>query len=429
MCEEEKEKKENEYVHLLKRFGKWLVISIVLGIFVGIVGALFHISLDFATKTRQQNTFIIYFLPIAGLIIVFLYKIMGMENDKGTNAVLNEAKGEDAVSWKTVILIFVSTFLTHLCGGSAGREGAALQIGGGIAKPVGKLFKLTDGDTAIIAICGMAAGFSSLFGTPAAAAVFALEVSFAGIINLAAVFPCIVSSVIASETASLIGVKPTSFTVADVPAFGGTECLPTLLKVFVIGILCAYVAMLFCKSIGLAGGLYKKYIKNPYLRVLAGAAIVIVLTLIVGNNDYNGAGTDVIEKAFAGEAFPAAFLLKIIFTALTLGAGFKGGEIVPTFFTGATFGCFAASLLGLSPSFGAAIGLLGAFCGVTNCPLATFILGMELFGANGAVYYILVIAVSYILSGYIGLYSAQGFFMSKSEISPKDSFKLYSGKE
>lgn len=429
MCESKKEKKESEYVGLLKSFVKWLVISVVLGIIVGIVGALFHLSLDFATTTRKEIPPVIYFLPIAGLTIVFLYKILGMENDKGTNAVLCEANGEDSMSWKTVILIFVSTFLTHLCGGSAGREGAALQIGGGIAKPVGKLFKLHDGDTAIIAICGMAAGFSSLFGTPAAAAVFALEVSFAGIINLAAVFPCILSSVIASETASFMGVKPTSFTVSDIPDFGGVQCLPTLLKVFVIGILCAYVAMLFCKSMGLAGSLYKKYIKNPYLRVLAGAAIIIVLTLIVGNNDYNGAGTDIIEKAFAGEAFPIAFLLKIIFTALTLGAGFKGGEIVPTFFTGATFGCFAASLLGLSPSFGAAIGLLGVFCGVTNCPLASFILGTELFGADGAVYYILAIAVSYVLSGYIGLYSAQGFLMSKSEISKRDSFKLYNGKE
>lgn len=412
------------YIKLLKVFFKWLVISVTVGIIVGAVGALFHTALDFAADTREKMPWILYLLPLVGVIIIFIYKAAKMEDDTGTNAVILEARGEDSVNWKVVPLIFVSTFLTHLCGGSAGREGAALQIGAGTAKPLGRLFRLKNGDTAIIAMCGMAAGFSSLFGTPAASAVFAMEVSFAGVIACSGVFPCIISAVTAAVTASAMGVRPTSFDVRFVPTFGGLSSVDVIAKVLLLAFLCAAVSVLFCESMHGAAKLYEKFIKNRYLRALAGAALIILLTTLIGNTDYNGAGTDVIERAFKGETVWYAFLLKILFTALTLGAGYKGGEIVPTFFTGATFGCFMAPILGLPASFGAAVGLLSVFCGVSNCPLASVLLGVELFGSDGLIYYIIGIGVSYLLSGYKGLYGVQSFFISKSRLRIKEVYNV-----
>lgn len=396
-------------------FVKWLLVAIVVGIAVGIAGAAFHHALDFATEFRTEHPVVMLGLPVAGLLIVFLYRVCGMAEDKGTDAVILEARGHKSISLKLAPLIFSATFLTHLCGGSAGREGAALQMGASLASPIRKLLKLGPEDSAELAMCGMAAGFSALFGTPIAAAIFAMEVTIVGAAQYTAIAPCILSAVIASVTAGVFNVTPTSFTVQSVPVLSEGSAL-TLAKVLILGVLCALTSILFCEAMHIAKRLYQKYIKNPYLRVLAGSAIVLLLTLILGTYDYNGAGVNVIERAFAGEAFPLAFLIKILMTALTLGAGFKGGEIVPSFFVGATLGCAASHLIGLDPSFGAAVGLLAVFCGVTNCPLATIILGIELFGAQGLVFYAAAIAVSYMLSGYQGLYSAQVFYLSKSRL-------------
>ena len=400
------------YPALAVGFLKWFFIAAFVGVIVGIAGTAFSYALGFATSFRNDNKAIIFAMPLAGLVIVLLYTVCGLSRDPGTNNIIKGARSEEKVSVKLAPLIFAATFLTHITGGSAGREGAALQIGGSLASPLGKLFKFDKDDMSVLIMCGMAAGFSSLFGTPVAAAVFAVEVTIVAAAQYSALVPCVVSAVTASITARLLGASPESFIVSGVPSFGG-DSAPDLLRVTVLGIACAAVSVLFCFTIQKAGGLYKKYIKNPYLRILAGSGIIIVLTMLLRTTDYNGAGMDVIERAFSGEAFPLAFLLKIAFTALTLGAGFKGGEIVPSFFVGATFGCFLGGLLGLSPSFGAAVGLLAVFCGVTNCPFTTIILSIELFGAGGLAFYTLAIAISYMLSGYWGLYSAQQFYQSK----------------
>ena len=400
------------YLQLILGFLKWFAIAVAVGIVVGLAGTAFNIALSFATEFRTFHKPIIFALPIAGLAIVFLYRIMGLSQDPGTNNIIKGARSEEKVSIKLAPLIFIATFLTHITGGSAGREGAALQIGGSVASPFGKLFRLDKDDTSTLIMCGMAAGFSALFGTPAAAAVFAVEVTIVAAAQYSALVPCMVSSVTAALTAKFFGVSPESFIVKGVPVFN-TEAVPDLLRVTLLGALCAGVSVLFCYAIQSGGKLYKKYIKNEYLRVAAGGAIVVVLTLLIGTTDYNGAGMDVIERAFSGTASPIAFAMKILFTALTLGAGFKGGEIVPSFFTGATFGCFFGGLIGLDPSFGAAVGLLAVFCGVTNCPFATLVLSIELFGSGGLPFFALAITISYMLSGYWGLYSAQKFHQSK----------------
>ncbi len=404
--------KSNTYVALSWGFLKWSVIAVIVGAVVGVAGTAFSMALSFATAYRTDNKLIIFAMPVAGVIIVFLYNIMKLSRDPGTNNIIKGARSEEKVSIKLAPLIFAATFLTHITGGSAGREGAALQIGGSLASPFGKLFKLDKDDTSILIMCGMAAGFSALFGTPVAAAVFAVEVTIVAAAQYSALVPCMVSGVTAAVISKLLGGGAESFIVSGIPSFN-SEAAPDLLRVTLLGAACAAVSVLFCMAIHEAGNLYEKYIKNAYIRAAVGGLIVVALTLLIGTTDYNGAGMDVIERAFSGQAFPIAFAIKIIFTALTLGAGFKGGEIVPSFFVGATFGCAFGGLIGLSPSFGAAVGLLAVFCGVTNCPFATIILSIELFGAGGFVYYALAIAISYMLSGYRGLYSAQQFYQSK----------------
>ena len=394
---------------MLLSFVKWIIIAAVVGAFVGIVGVFFHICVEKATEIRVEMPWLIWLLPIGGAAIVFLYKKTGMEEDRGTNLILDAVRSNEPLNIKTAPLIFVSTVITHLFGGSSGREGAALQIGGSIASYVGTHIKLDEKDQRIITMCGMAAGFSALFGTPVAAVVFAMEVVSVGVMYYSAIVPCIIASAVGAYIASLFDIAPTSFSViGSIP----TIELLTIFKVIVLAVLCAAVSMLFCLTLKKTHKLYDK-IPNKTVAAIVGGLAVAILTFIIGTTDYNGAGMDVIGRAVAGEAEYEAFILKIIFTALTLGAGFKGGEIVPTLFVGATFGNVAGKLLGLGGSFGAGLGMAALFCGVTNCPLTSLILSIELFGTEGLIYYAVACAVSYKLSGYYGLYSAQKIVYSE----------------
>lgn len=394
---------------MLLSFVKWIIIAAVVGAFVGIVGVFFHICVEKATEIRVEMPWLIWLLPIGGTAIVFLYKKTGMEKDRGTNLVLDAVRSNEPLNIKTAPLIFVSTVITHLFGGSSGREGAALQIGGSIASYVGTHIKLDEKDQRIITMCGMAAGFSALFGTPVAAVVFAMEVVSVGVMYYSAIVPCIIASAVGAYIASVFDIAPTSFSIiGSIP----TIELLTIFKVIVLAVLCAAVSMLFCLTLKKTHKLYDK-IPNKTVAAIVGGLAVAILTFIIGTTDYNGAGMDVIGRAVAGEAEYEAFILKIIFTALTLGAGFKGGEIVPTLFVGATFGNVAGKLLGLGGSFGAGLGMAALFCGVTNCPLTSLILSIELFGTEGLIYYAVACAVSYKLSGYYGLYSAQKIVYSK----------------
>lgn len=388
--------------------GKWLLFSLVVGITVGAVGAVFHMAISYATGLREQHGWILYLLPLAGLLIVWAYHVTGMADDKGTEYIIGAVREGRNLRIRTAPLIFLSTVLTHLCGGSAGREGAALQLGGSMSNFLGRLVHLNEKDDRIITMCGMAAGFSALFGTPLAAAVMSMEVVSVGVMYYSAIVPCVLSALIAQVVASAMGIEATSFAVQAVP-----DMTPlTLVQVGGLGILCALVAVLFCTVMHLVPKGYQRITKNPYLKVMLGGCIVVALSLLLGT-DYNGAGVSVINRAMEGQARPEAFLLKIIFTALTLAAGFKGGEIVPAFFCGAAFGAFYGQLLGLGGSFAASLGMTAVFCGVTNCPLTSILLSYELFGGKGLPMYALCCALSYMLSGYSGLYHAQKIVYSK----------------
>ena len=392
-----------------KTFTKWLFLSTIMGLLCGIMGTLFHYSVDFATTKRTLYPNLIYLLPLAGLFIVFLYRFCGIKEDKGTNAVINSACSTETLPSRMGFLIFISTFITHLFGGSAGREGAALQLGGSIASVFHKIFHFTEEDKRILIMCGMSGLFSALFSTPITATVFSLEAIKVGTIYYGALIPCLMSSAIAFIFSNYFNIRPITYKILNLP-----EITPELLgKAVIFAILCAVVSVVFCETMKLTSWLYKKYIQNPYLRVIIGSLLIIGLTLLLNTRDYNGAGMDVIAMAIQGETKPGAFLLKILFTAITLGAGFKGGEIVPVFFIGSTFGCFAGTLLGLDPGFAAALGLTAVFCACVNAPLASIFLSIELFGSTNILLFAIVCAVSYTLSGNYSLYSSQKFLYSK----------------
>jgi len=391
-------------------FAKWLLYACLIGVVVGLVAVAFHLGIDLATELRGTHPRIIWLLPLGGPAIVLLYRACGMEKDRGTNLVLVAVREAERLKLRTAPLIFLSTILTHLLGGSAGREGAALQLGASLSAYVGRLLRLDEKDERIVVMCGMSAAFSALFGTPITASVFAMEVVSVGVMYYAALVPCMVSAYTAALVAHGFGLHA-------IHGYRVTEALPLealpILQAAVMGVLCAVLSVFFCKAMHTAPKLYTRYFPVPLVRAAVGGTLVLGLTLLVGNQTYNGAGDAVIRQLLAGETVPEAFVLKILFTALTLGAGFRGGEIVPVLFTGCAFGVWAGPILGLPHSFSGALGMAAVFCGATNCPMSSILLAFELFGGEGMPLYALCCGVSYMLSGYYGLYSEQKIIYSK----------------
>ncbi|HEY8500867.1 MAG TPA: chloride channel protein [Clostridia bacterium] len=392
----------------LTTFVKWALISMVMGIIGGAVGTLFHICVEKATAFRLAHSSVLWFLPLGGIAIAALYKLSGI-GSKGTDYVLHSVYTDGKVPASLAPVIFVSTVITHLFGGSAGKEGAALQIGGSIGSQVGRLLKLDENDLQIAIMCGMSTVFAAVFGTPLTAAFFAMEVASIGVIHYSGIIPCIVSAFTGVGISSRFGVQPVYFILAATPDMSAFN----MVKTGILAALCAMLSIVFCLTMRESGKLFKKLFKNEYLRVAAGGVLIIALTLICGTRDYNGAGMDVIKRAISGQAVAYAFVLKIIFTAITMESGYKGGEIVPTLFIGATFGCIAGRMLGLNTGFSAAIGMIATFCGVVNCPVASIMLSVEAFGGHGVGFFALACAISYMLSGYFSLYHSQQIVYSK----------------
>lgn len=395
-------------IQYIKVLIKWVFIATVTGAIGGLIGAVFHKCLDYATEFRLHNTYITYLMPVGVIVIIAMYNLFGNKGKLNTNLIITSVRKEEKIPLVIVPVIFLGTVITQFFGGSAGREGAALQLGGGIGYNLGKVLKLNKNDIHIITMAGMGSVFSALFSTPVTAAIFSVEVISVGAFNFTALLPCIIASVIAFRVSNLFGIdrEAVSLMIDDISG-------AIIGKVIVLAVLCAIVSILFCLAIKKCGQLMKTVFKNPYLRGIVGALILVGLTIAVGTFDYNGAGMNIVEKALAGNARSYDFILKMVFTAITIAAGFKGGEIVPAFFVGATFGCVMGPLLGIGSGFAAAIGMVAVFCGVVNCPIASIILSVEMFGAEGIALFGVACAVSYIMSGHSGLYKSQNIVYSK----------------
>ena len=391
-----------------RSLGKWLTLAGITGVLCGLVGSAFHLGVQWATQLRLGHPWLLYTLPLLGLGIVGIYKLFGTEG-QSTDSIIEEVQSGHGLSLALLPSIFLSTLLTHLGGGSVGREGAALQMGGTIGYHIGTVLLMDDKDLRTATMTGMAAFFSALFGTPLAATVFAMAVISVGLLYHAALIPCLIASLVAYWISLLVGVEPTRFLVAaPAPDF------LMFFRVAALAFLCAIVTILFCRTIHGMEHLFRRKLKSPWLRIVLGGALVVGLSLLVGSGDYNGAGMDIITAAVEeGRARPEAFALKILFTAVSLAAGFKGGEVVPSFFVGATFGCVVGPLLGIPAGFAAALSLVAVFCSAVNCPLASIFLSVELFGADGILYFALACGLSFVLSGYNGLYSSQRILYDK----------------
>lgn len=408
------QKKKQEWQERFTSLIKWMVLSIIVGTIVGVIGSIFAHAVEHVTVFRAENPWILFGLPIGGLIIVFLYKIAGEEKNTGTNQVISVIRTEgEEMPGRIAPLILVSTVITHLFGGSSGREGAALQFGASVGNVLGKSFKLNESDRKIIIMASMSAAFAALFGTPMAAAIFSMEVVSVGLMYYAALVPCMM----AAFTAQYIAVKfqvrvlEPAFLIEEVPAFYSMDGA----KIAVLAVIFALAGVFFCKMLHVSEHSFKKWFKNPYIRIVAGAVAVIALRFILGTENYLGLGEEILHGSFHEPAGLHMFLLKIVFTCLTLCVGFKGGEIVPSLFIGATLGSALSVFFNLPPDICAACGMVGVFCSVTNCPLSSILIALELFGVSGMSFYCIVIAICYLISGYQSLYKEQKIMYSKTE--------------
>ncbi len=384
--------------------GKGLLLGLVIGVMVGLTGGLFYRTLQWSAGVRENFPWLIFGLPVVGLLIVWMYRRGGEATTGGTNLVIRGARGEKRVSKLLAPLIFCATVLTNLFGGSAGREGAALQLGGSLAAGLSRKLRLSATLSHMAVICGMAAGFSALFGSKISAVVFALEISCMGFLCVETLLPCLVASVAAGTVSAWLGGHAVAFAIPEVSMEGLS------LRSVILGLLCGLLSIVVCHTLEGAKSLMAKAFRNEYVRVAAGGCFILIFTLVLGNQVYLGAGQNLMTQAVQlGSARPTDFVLKLLFTAVTLSVGYKGGEIVPVFAIGATFGCVAAPLLGLPPQLGAAIGMIALFCGVTNCPVTSLMLGLEVFGFANPVCFFVAVTASFFASGREGLYAKPKF--------------------
>ncbi len=391
-----------EKTNAKKEYLLLLLGAVITAVFCGGVGALFAHTLKFANGVFGRYDWLVYILPLGGILTVLLFKALKVEK-QNIHTVFSAVKNGGKSPFLLSVAVFVGTTVTQFFGGSAGKEGAALQIGSGIASPIANALRLKDEKLKILLLCGMTAMFSSVFTVPLTALAFGLEIIYISRkFYLKAVLPLTVSSFGAFMVAKLLGVHPERFGLPTLPKFNAVS----VLKVIALIVACSVVTMLFCLALHFVADLFKKLFKNAYLRIVVGGVLIIGLTLLVGNNDYNGGGMHIIENVLkTGTVCYLAFAFKIIFTAITNAAGFKGGEIVPALFVGATFGAALGTLLGISPTFSAAVGMVVLFGGATKCTAAAFMLGLEFFGIGGAGYFALAAVLSRILTFNIGLYT------------------------
>ncbi|SHE51744.1 voltage-gated chloride channel family protein [Caloramator proteoclasticus] len=392
---------------------KWLFLSSIVGVIMGVLSALFLRSLKLATDLREANPWLLFLLPLAGVFVSFLYSRYGKNSSKGNNLIIEQAYyGDREIPLRMSILVFVGTFLTHLFGGSAGREGTAVQMGGSISEFIGRLFKLDKHDMKIILMCGISSGFGSVFGTPLAGTIFAIEVIAIGYMYYEALIPCFISAFVGDYVATLVGATHSHYHILSVPSVTPVN----VIKVIVASALFGLMSIVFSEGVHISKSLFSKITDNPMLKSFIGGFVVIALVYIFNTREYLGLGLPTIKEAFEGNVSKYSFILKTLFTSVTLGAGYQGGEVTPIFFVGSTLGNVLSDVLLMPASFLAALGLISVFCGATNTPISSFILGIEMFGSNGVVFMFIACIVSYLFSGHHGIYTSQRVYRSKSRL-------------
>lgn len=383
---------------------KWIFICGLIGIFSGSASAFFLVSLDFVTQFRNQHNWIIWLLPLGGLLIGYLYYFYDSKITKGNNLLLEEYNRPDKrVPFIMAPLVLLGTLITHLFGGSAGREGTAVQMGGTIADLCTDIFKLDKSERRTLIVLGISAGFSSVFGTPLAGAIFALEIVLFSKISFRSSILSFAVAYIAYFTVEFWEIKHTHYTIPLVPEITITN----LFWILIASILFGFAALLFSRSTHFLGKLFSTSIKHPPLRPFIGGIILAVVIYFIGTTKYIGLGAPMIVDSFSVQNTPYDFLLKILFTGFTLGAGFKGGEVTPLFFVGATLGSALTVVIPLPIALLAGMGFVSVFSGATHTPIACTVMGLELFGMESGIYIGIACTIAYFFSGSIGIYKSQ----------------------
>lgn len=397
---------------VIRNFIFWILGSFAIGIGMGLAGIGLFSATQAISQIRSENSWILFLLPIGGVFIVFIYKLAKLHPDPGLGVVVEGLQSGKTIPLRLAPLVFLADTISLFVGASVGRIGTSFQMGGGIGDFFAKLLKLNDNNKKILIMTCISGTFTGLFGTPAAGTLFPIEMSLVGGFQFSALLPCLISSYTAFGIRKLLDIPGLSFQIISLPDIS----IQSVLLVALLGTLVGLIAMLylfFIKKLKVFG---EKILPNPYVKALVFGGILLLLSILFKDQVYNGLGGNIIGEAFAASVFLPAFLIKILFTGVSLTAGYRGGQIFPALFSGATFGAGFGIITGFYPSFSAGIGLAAIFCGVTNCPLTAILLSAELFGGQGFIFFVIAIILSYFSSGYFSVFPGQKFTHSKYRI-------------